>query len=317
MEAPVSSLVDQHGRKIRKLRISLTDKCNLRCHYCMPVDAKFMDAENYLTPDQYFEVVRDLCANGLEEVRLTGGEPLMRKSFAEIVEKLSSLPLKKIGMTTNAILLDRHVEQLKRCGIQHLNISLDSLNEATFFKVTNGNHLPRVLENIQTALKLQFKIKINVVSMRGVNDHELFDFVDYSKANGIEVRFLEIMRIGHAIGDQNKQFISSAELIEKLKSKYTLTRDSRDKDSTSVNYVLENGAQVGFISSESNAFCGQCSRWRLSADGTMRACLFKDDGISIKNKNETERKTIYQTLLGMKPVLRPKEVSHQMNGIGG
>lgn len=313
----MKSLIDHHGRRVRKLRLSLTDKCNLRCHYCMPLDATFNDEKNNLTPQEYFEIVQDLCDYGLEELRLTGGEPLMRKSFPKIIEQLSTLSLKKIGMTSNGILLDQHFDDLKRFRVNHLNISLDSLDEKNFQKITHGNHLKRVLQNIESAIKLNFQVKINVVSMKGINDHELFDFVEYSKAMGIEVRFLEIMRIGYARSEQENQFMSSEEHISKLKSRYHLIPIRKDYDSTSFNFLLDNGAKIGFIASESNAFCGQCSRWRLSADGIMRACLLKDDGISLKNTSREARQSIYETLLGMKPLMRPKEVTHQMNAIGG
>ena len=150
------SLIDDHGRRVRKLRVSLTDKCNLRCHYCMPVDQQFMDESKYLSPDEYTEVVGQLASLGLEEVRLTGGEPLMRKSFSEIALKLAKLPLKKIALTTNAILLDKYFDVLKEARIFHLNISLDSLDAKTFRQITFGNHLEKVVSNIKKAKDLGF-----------------------------------------------------------------------------------------------------------------------------------------------------------------
>mgnify|MGYP001060251783 CR=1 FL=1 len=313
----MKNLVDSHGRRVRKLRLSFTDKCNLRCHYCMPVDSTFMDEEKYLHPSEYEEIVRDLCSYGLEEIRITGGEPLMRKSFKEIVERLSGLPVKKIGLTTNAILLDKYIEILKANRVNHLNISLDSLDPQNFKKITYGNQLERVLKNIRLAKDHELEVKINVVAMKGINDHEIIDFVEYSSELGVEVRFLEVMRIGHACSSQNDQFISAQEIINILKSKYELKRVSKEYDSTSFNYILNNGAQIGFIASESQPFCGSCSRWRLSADGSIKACLLKDDGLSIKGKSSKEREDIYHTLLGMKPFLRPTEVAHQMNVLGG
>jgi cyclic pyranopterin phosphate synthase len=312
----MKTLVDQHGRRVRKLRLSLTDKCNLRCHYCMPLDATFMDEKNYLSPDEYFTIIQDLTSYGLEELRLTGGEPLLRKSFRDIIQKLSTLPLKKIGMTTNGIFLDKHLDDLKASNVHHLNVSLDSLEPKTFHKITYGNHLNRILKNIDLAQKMGLHIKINVVALRGINDHELFDFVHFSNTTGIEVRFLEMMRIGEACSTQNDQYISATDMITKLKTKYELKSIPMEKDSTSFNYRID-GAQIGFIASEGQAFCGQCSRWRLSADGIMRACLFKDDGLSIKNKNASERETIYHSLLEMKPFMRPAEVTHLMHAIGG
>lgn len=309
--------MDQHGRKIRKLRLSLTDKCNLRCHYCMPVDSTFMDEGNYLTPAEYQEIIKELCDYGLEELRLTGGEPLLRKSFSEIADLIGVLPLKRIGLTTNGILLDKFLDVLKRNRIFDLNISLDSLDPENFRRITYGNHLQRILRNIESAKEMGFKIKINVVAMRGVNVHEVFDFINYSQKTGLEVRFLEIMRIGHALDKQNEQFISAQDIKAMIQSRHELKPMVMEKDSTSFNYLLDNGAHVGFIASESQAFCGHCSRWRLSSDGIMRACLLKDDGLSIKNTSFEQRERLYQNLLGMKPFTRPAEVTHQMNAIGG
>lgn len=307
-------LVDHFGRKIRKLRVSLTDKCNLRCHYCMPIDQVFMDESRYMSPDEMVEVVKELQGLGLEEVRLTGGEPLMRKSFPEIVERLSGLGLKKLALTTNGIYLDKYLELLKRHRIFHLNISLDSLDPENFRKITKGNHLPRIVSTIRQAVSLGFVVKINTVIMRGINDHEVMDFVKFSEEESVEVRFLELMRIGHANSEQEKQFITARELVRRIKEEHKLKTVTMPLDSTSYNFVTENGGQVGFIASESEPFCGQCSRWRLSADGIIRACLFKDDGRSVRVENRQE---IYQELLGMKPVFRPREVGHSMNAIGG
>lgn len=317
MEENLNPLIDSHGRKIRKLRISLTDKCNLRCHYCMPVDSSFMSEDKYLNASEYALIVKELYQYGLEEVRLTGGEPLMRKSFAEIADQLSRIPLRKIGLTTNGIYLDKFLDVLVDKRIHHLNISLDSLNPFNFQKITFGNHLNRILKNIELAQKKNLLLKINVVAMKGINDHELFDFVNFSKNTGIEVRFLEVMKIGYAIEAQEAQYIPASELITRLKTRFTLKHVAKESDSTSFNYLLDNGAQIGFIASESQAFCGQCSRWRLSADGIMRACLLKDDGLSIKDTTPQDREHIYQSLLGMKPFMRPAEVKHFMNAIGG
>lgn len=304
-------LIDQHGRRIRKLRLSLTDKCNLRCHYCMPVDQVFMDESKYLTPDEIVEVVSDLKTHGLEELRLTGGEPLMRKSFNEIVSRLGKLNLDKLGLTTNGIFLDKYLDVLKENKVFHLNISLDSLSAENFRKITFGNHLERVLKNIRLAVSMGFIVKINTVMMRGVNDHELHDFVKFSETEKVEVRFLELMRIGHALGEQNKQYISAKEIMEQLGE---LKKISMPYDSTSFNFVTDNGGNIGFIASESRPFCGNCSRWRLSADGILRACLLKDDGRSIR---VSDRELIYKELLGLKPMNRPIEVAHSMNAIGG
>lgn len=307
-------LIDSSGRRIRKLRISLTDKCNLRCHYCMPLDQKFMDESNYLSPDEITSVVSELMDLGLEEIRFTGGEPLLRKSFSEIVEKVSSLKPKKLGLTTNGIYLDKYLDVLKKSRVFHLNISLDSLNSDNFKRITYGNHFEKVISNIRLAVSQGFIVKVNAVMMKGVNDHEILDFVKFSEIEAVEVRFLELMRIGHAREEQVKQFISAKDLLLKIQDQVALRPLTMPKDSTSFNFITENGGQVGFIASESQPFCGHCSRWRLTADGQLKACLFKDEGLNIRNR---DRSIVYQELLGMKPTERLPEVSHSMNSIGG
>lgn len=313
----MKQLIDQYQRRIRKLRVSITDQCNLRCHYCMPLDAQFMDKSSYLAPDEYRDIVAELIDFGLEEVRLTGGEPFLRQSFPEIVRLMSSLPLKKIGLTSNGIFLDRYVDLLADHGIINLNISLDSLNETTFKQITHGNYLKKIKQNIILAKNKGFNLKINAVMMKGVNDAEIFDFVEYSQNLQVEVRFLELMRIGYACDEQEKKFISARHLINKLEQKYQLIPVQTSLDSTSFNYRTAEGAKIGFIASESQPFCGHCSRWRLSADGILRACLLKTDGLSIGNLDYPQRLNVYQTLLGMKPYLRPVEVRHPMHQIGG
>lgn len=311
------NLTDTYGRRIRKLRLSVTDACNLRCHYCMPADATFMDERRLLAPLEYLEVVEELCGFGLEEIRLTGGEPLMRKSLTEITKGLAQLPLRKIGITTNGLFLDRYLDAFADHRVQHLNISMDSLEAASFLKITRGGRLDRILKNIELAKAKGFHVKVNVVVMRGVNDHEICDFVEFSKVNDLEVRFLELMRIGFACRDQKNQFISANDIIQILSSRYEMTLVADAIDATAFRYRTACGALIGFIASESQAFCGTCSRWRLSADGVLRACLMRDAGLSIRGKTPVERAMIYQNVLGMKPGMRPAEVAHQMNTIGG
>jgi cyclic pyranopterin phosphate synthase len=276
-----------------------------------------MDEARFLKAREYHEIVSELVSLGVEELRLTGGEPLLRPAFPEIIRGLSQLNLKKIGLTTNGIFLDKYLPLLRENRVHHLNVSLDSLDPDNFERITHGDHLHRVLDNIESARKLGLTVKINAVAMRGVNDHELPAFVEYSRRTGLEVRFLELMKIGHARDAQEKQFIPAKEMIQRLLQRHLLKPVVTSADSTSFNYLLDNDAMIGFIASESQPFCGQCSRWRLSADGILRACLMKDDGLEIRNKNAAERFAVYEQLLGMKPAMRPASVAHQMNGIGG
>lgn len=310
-------LVDSYGRRIRKLRVSLTDHCNLRCLYCMPVEAHFLERENYLNADEYAEIIRELIPLGLEEVRLTGGEPLLRREFPAIVQHIASLGLSKIGLTTNGIFLEPYLELLQGMNLTNLNISLDSLKTHSFEHITQGKCLDKILANIDLAKVKGFNIKINVVIMKGLNEDEILDFVEYSKCLGVEVRFLELMRIGYACHQQNERFISAQTVLAKIREKYILSPLSSALDSTSFQFKTDCGARLGFIASESQPFCGHCSRWRLSVDGILRACLLKNEGLSVRHLSPQQRQVVYQTLLGMKPYLRPPEVQHAMYQIGG
>lgn len=310
-------LVDQYGRRMRKLRISLTDKCNLRCNYCMPLNSKFMDENNFLNQYQIVEIARELYELGLEEVRLTGGEPLMRSDFSQIVDQLAEIPFKKLGLTTNAVKLAPFLPQLKKAHFQYLNISLDSLHADRFKKITHGKQLSAVMNAIEKASAMGFKVKVNMVAMRGINDDEFFDFIALAEKLNFEIRFLELMKIGYVRKQQQNLFISAQDIISQLKTRMNLTASVTSDDSTSFNYVNENGVKIGFIASESQAFCATCSRWRLSADGILRGCLFKNEGLSLKNKTAEERKVIYTEVLKMKPFVRPESVSQVMNTIGG
>ncbi len=310
-------LVDRWQRKIRKLRVSLTDQCNLRCRYCMPLQPNFMDKHNYLTPREYVDIIQELLNYGIEEIRITGGEPLVRPEFPEIIQGLSTLNIPHLSMTTNGILLHRYWEILKQSNIKKINISLDSLQPTTFASITRGNNLSQVLDNISQAVTQGFSIKINVVLMRGINDYELFDFIEYAQKLSITVRFLELMRIGYANELYDRHFMSAQECINQIQTRYIMRRLDSEYDSTAFYFELDSGIKIGFIASESQPFCNNCSRWRLSADGRLFACLFMEDGISIRNTAPADRQHIYEQLLGMKPIQRLPQVSHPMYGIGG
>ena len=283
----------------------------------MPVDARFMDERKQLSSAEYVAIVKELMDFGLEEVRLTGGEPLVKRNFREIADALGALDLKRLGITTNAILLHHYFDVLERNRIKSVNISLDSLDPKNFNKITHGGSLERVLTNIDMALAKGFQIKLNVVAMKNHNDSEIFDFIEYAASRQIEVRFLELMRIGFACGSQEDQFLSASDIIETIKSRYTLQSLQREASSTSFNYMVDGRANIGFIASETMPFCSGCSRWRLSSDGKLFPCLLKSKGLSVRESTEEQRLEIYGELLGMKPYLRPKEVTTRMNSIGG
>ncbi len=313
----MKKLIDPHGRHIHKLRLGLLDACNFRCVYCMPQNPKFMEKSKLLKREEIFRLSKALVKFGIDEIRLTGGEPTLRSDFLNIVRDLSELSLSKFGFTTNGLNIDKLLPELKSTKIKNINFSLDSLNKVGFHKMTGSSQLEKVLEAIFMAKELGFNVKLNAVLMKGINDREVNDFLDFSASYDIEVRFLELMRIGEARESFDKYFISAGEIIKRLEAKAVLAPVKRPVDSTSFNYELKNGAQVGFIASESRPFCGGCSRLRLSPEGSLRPCLMKSEGYSLVGKTEDEILELLYKTMALKPTDRIYEVSESMNIIGG
>lgn len=310
-------LVDKHGRRMRKLRISLLDACNLRCLYCMPEHPTFMPQKDWASATDLVRITRNLVKLGIEEVRLTGGEPLLRQDFIEIANELSTLPVKKLGLTTNALLLARHLPLLQHSKLQHLNISLDSLNAESFFRITRRDKFNTVMDAILTAKALGFVVKVNTVIMKGVNDHELPAFVEWSAVHNIPVRFLEVMNVGVMKSQFQERFLPASDMKTMLKADYQLSRLNDTPDSTSRNFRVSNGAKVGFIASESNPFCTGCSRLRLTPKGQIRPCLFMEEGINLKPLTLEDYSEVLPTLMAMKPIRRILHQPQPMYQIGG
>jgi len=313
----VKKLIDPQGRLIHKLRLSLLDACNLRCLYCMPEEASFMDKSKLLSSLEIKQMCASLVSLGIDEIRLTGGEPTLRADLLEIVEELSKLPLKKLALTSNGIRTKELLPRLKKTNCHYLNFSLDSLNRKNFSRVTGRDRLEEVIVSILSAKEMGFNVKVNMVVMNGVNEHELKDFVRFSASHNIEVRFLELMRIGIARDQFNKKFISAQKMIELFKKSWSFEKIEMPIDSTSFNYKLDNGANIGFIASESRPFCGGCSRMRVGADGKLRPCLMVNDGVSIKNKSKNEIEEILHKVMALKPIDRIFDVDQGMYQIGG
>lgn len=310
-------LVDPHGRHIKKLRLALLDACNIRCVYCMPQNPKFLPAKQLLTRQQIADLAKILNSLGIEEIRMTGGEPTMRADFMTIARDLSALPLKKLALTSNGFYLKKYLKDLKSTNCQNINFSMDSLNKTGFYRMTGSHELEKVLESVFMAKELGFKVKVNAVLMRGINEKEITDFVEFSGTYDIEVRFLELMRIGPARNQFEQYFVPADEIINELEKISPLTTISLPRDSTSFNYTLDNKANIGIIASESKPFCGECSRLRLSATGHIRPCLMMDQGFSLKDKTESEVKEILFKTMALKPTDRIYEVNQPMNQIGG
>jgi GTP 3',8-cyclase len=312
---------DNSNRVINYLRISLTDRCNLRCIYCMPQDGiDFIPHENILRYEEILHLVELAVQKGIRKVRLTGGEPLVRKGFLGFLEQLSDIAgLKEITLTTNGVLLKDLAAGIKACGVKRLNISLDSLKRERFARITGRDVFDQVWEGIQEAERLGFDpIKINVVAMKGVNDDEILDFARLTMTKPYHVRFIEHMPIGEDSGWKAGNFISMLEIHEIIESlgKLTPIHGRTMLDGPAQRYTLEGAkGEIGLIGALSNHFCSICNRLRLTADGHIRNCLFSDAEVDLKSalrNNEGDEKIL--NLLDS--AIKNKPLSHNLNKPG-
>ena len=278
-------LQDASGRTITSLRVSVTDRCNLRCRYCMPEEGvTFLEHAEILRYEEMERILRVAVQLGVTKVRLTGGEPLVRKDVAAFIARLRQLPgLQTLSLTTNGVLLENCAVALKQAGIDYLNISLDTLNPAKFAQITRFAQLEQVLAGIRAAKQAGFALlKVNVVSRRGVNDDELFDFVEFAEQHEVVLRFIEYMPFYGNRWEQDG-FLSSEELRTRLAQRYELRPLTEDPSAPARTYQIPgHKGRLGFISAVSESFCGQCNRLRLTADGHLRPCLHGKLEIDLK-----------------------------------
>ncbi len=274
-------LKDKYGRVHRYLRLSLTDKCNLNCIYCNPqhTNIKLSSRSQLLDFDEIYRVV-DIFVNKFEfdKIRLTGGEPFARNDVIDLIRKLSEIKLKRkfeLTITTNGTLIKGKIANLREAGLDRINFSLDSLNHENYLNITGKNDLDRVFETIQEAEKVGYNdIKINTVIIKGVNDNEITDFVDYAALTGYNIRFIEFMPFS-GNGFENDKFIGYNEIREIVEKKYRLIPVSNGNNEIAKDYLIaENKGIVSFISSISNHFCDGCDRIRITAAGKLKNCLF-------------------------------------------
>jgi cyclic pyranopterin phosphate synthase len=312
-----SILADAHGRQIHKLRVQLTDACNFRCFYCMPLTPRFLPSAALLSSTELLAICSALVGYGIDEIRVSGGEPTLSKDFEAIIEGLSGLPLRKLGLTTNGFLLEGKLDFLKQTRCQHINLSLDSLRAQRFHKITRTRSFEKVYKAVLQAKANGFHVKVNVVVMRGINDDEIMDFVRFSADHDVEVRFLELMKIGCSNQNHSRNFVPALEIIKKIEESEVLSPQSVNRDSTSFNFTTASGARLGFIASESQAFCSFCSRLRLTAAGKLRACIMSEAGVNLRGVPREEYQGILKTVLKMKPLSRLDHIEQPMYQIGG
>ena len=272
-------LTDTFGRNHNYLRISLIEKCNLRCTYCMPADGIALSPKaSLMTAEEIFAIAQIFVNNGVDKIRLTGGEPLLRKDFPEIVTQLSQLNT-EISITTNGILIDKHIGVLKQYNIKKINLSLDTLVPAKFQTITLRNQFEKVLDNLHLLLNHDFKIKVNVVLIKGFNDDEIIDFIKLTQFLPVSIRFIEFMPFAGNDWDRSKM-LSQQEILEQLPLHFPASVIEKlvyEKNFTAREFKIKNYlGSFGIISSITNPFCDGCNRIRLTANGRIKNCLFSN-----------------------------------------
>lgn len=270
-------IVDRQGRRFRNLRISLTAACNYACTYCVPDGKRLVAAQDELSAEAMLRGVAYLIeAAGIEQLRVTGGEPLVSPKLEAFLRGVSQLGLADISLTTNAQLLTRKLPLLLECGIRRLNVSLDTLDAAAFRSIARGGDLPTVLEGLQQAKAAGLKIKVNMVPLRGQNLDQVMPLLDYCLVNDFELRFIELMRMGHLARDGNtfqRQFVGMPELLAMIAERYAYSQATAPLDATALRYEIPGLGFFGVIANESVPFCRTCSRLRLSSTGWLHGCL--------------------------------------------
>ena len=281
-----NQLIDTFGRAHNNLRISVTDRCNLRCTYCMPEEVVFMDRAELLSFEEIARFVRVAVPLGIDKVRLTGGEPLMRRELPRLVALLSAIEgVRDIGLTTNGLLLADQARALHDAGLRRINVSLDTLDPGRFRQLTRRDGLDKVLDGIHAARRAGFEpVKVNAVSIRGVTEHDAVPLARFARQHGLEMRFIEYMPIGADSWERGKVYFAH-EILEQLEREVAPLAPARDYDPRAPAMEFEyadGGGRVGIIASVSRPFCASCNRLRLTADGKLRNCLFALDELDVK-----------------------------------
>ncbi|WP_409522840.1 GTP 3',8-cyclase MoaA [Nitrincola sp. MINF-07-Sa-05] len=303
---PATQLVDRFGRQVRYVRLSVTDRCDFRCVYCMSEKMTFLPRDQILTLEEIGRIAHVFTELGVEKIRLTGGEPLVRRGVLELVDYIGSLGLKDFAMTTNGSQLPHMAKALKAAGLKRLNVSLDSLDADKFRRITRIGDLTKVLEGIDAAREAGFeRIKLNAVVMRGRNDDEVLDLVELARARNLDISFIEEMPLGH-ISDHTRDetYCSSDDVRDIIETRYSLTPTSTQTAGPSRYYAMtDSDSQIGFISPHSHNFCGDCNRVRVTVEGRLLLCLGNEHSVDLKEvlrqypkDNEPLRQTIIDAM---------------------
>jgi len=318
-------MLDNCGRRINYLRISVTDLCNLRCAYCMPeVGIPKKEHRDILSLEEIENIVRAAVGLGIDKVRITGGEPLVRKGIVQLAENLTKIKgLKDLSLTTNGILLKEYAADLKKAGLNRVNISLDSLDKIKYKKITKCGELEQVLEGIAEAKKVGFSpIKLNVVLVGGFNDDEIEDFVKLTLIDNIEIRFIELMPLGEATSWSGGSYLSNEAVLSKVPGLIPLPIQGHGTVARMYKLPGAKG-KIGLISPISSHFCNYCNRIRVTPDGKLKNCLHSNKEIDLKNARPDELSMLLLKGIKTKPMMHnidmqdSDRVNRNMNEIGG
>ncbi|OOQ15502.1 cyclic pyranopterin phosphate synthase [Helicobacter pylori] len=300
-------LVDSFNRVIDYIRVSVTKQCNFRCQYCMPTTPlNFFDDEELLPLDNVLEFLKIAIDEGVKKIRITGGEPLLRKGLDEFIAKLHDYNKEvALVLSTNGFLLKKMAKDLKNAGLSRVNVSLDSLKSDRVLKISQKDALKNTLEGIEESLKVGLKLKLNMVVMKGVNDDEILELLEYAKNRHIQIRYIEFMENTHA--KSLVKGLKEREILDLIAQKYKIIETEKPKQGSSKIYTLENGYQFGIIAPHSDDFCQSCNRIRLASDGKICPCLYYQDAIDAKEAIINKDIKMMKRLLKQSVINKPEK----------
>ncbi|MGL2373676.1 GTP 3',8-cyclase MoaA [Helicobacter pylori] len=300
-------LVDSFNRVIDYIRVSVTKQCNFRCQYCMPATPlDFFDGEELLPLDNVLEFLKIAIDEGVKKIRITGGEPLLRKGLDEFIAKLHAYNKEvALVLSTNGFLLKKMAKGLKDAGLSRVNVSLDSLKSDRVLKISQKDALKNALEGIEESLKVGLKLKLNMVVMKGVNDDEILELLEYAKNRNIQIRYIEFMENTHA--KDLVKGLKEREILDLIAQKYKIIETEKPKQGSSKIYTLENGYQFGIIAPHSDDFCQSCNRIRLASDGKICPCLYYQDAIDAKEAIINKDTKMMEKLLKQSIINKPEK----------
>jgi cyclic pyranopterin phosphate synthase len=309
--APASDLIDHYGRRIRYLRLSVTDRCDFRCTYCMAEEMSFLPRADILSLEECLRVVRAFVSLGVDKVRLTGGEPLVRRDILWLMERVAALPgVRELVLTTNGSQLDKMAQQVRATGVRRINISIDSLHAERFRAITRTGNLDKVLAGIDAAIEAGFeRIKLNTVMLRGVNDDEFESLVDFALERGIDISFIEEMPLGDTDHARIDTFMTQDEVLPRLQKRFQLIASDEDSGGPARYWrIAGRSTRVGFISPHSHNFCDSCNRVRVTATGDLYPCLGQEDMLPLLpvlrgpgDGSDVELQAAIRRSMGIKP----------------